>query len=65
MSSRAHFLLIMIVIYQNVCLELWVFLRFFSINFQGQGHRSKVSALDYNGPMICHDLWSALCKYLV
>ena len=53
MSSRGHFLLIMIVIYQNVCLDVWVSKMvpaMFSINCQGQ--RSKVSALRYNGPMI-------------
>ena len=49
MSSRGHFLLIMIVIYQNVWLDVQVskvIPAIFSINFQGQGHRSKVSALD-------------------
>ena len=49
MSSRGHFMLIGIVIYQNVCLYVYVSNMVpanFSINFQGQGQRSKVSALE-------------------
>ena len=46
MTSRGHFLLFVIVMYQNLCLDVWVSKMvpaiFFSINFQGQGQRSAL-----------------------
>ena len=55
MSSRGHFLLIRVSIYQNVGFHTKVSKMVpanFSFHFQGQGQRSKVTALDYRGPMI-------------
>ena len=55
MSSRGHFLLIRVSIYQNVCIHEQISKMvpaIFSFDFQGQGQRSKVTALEYMGPLI-------------
>ena len=49
MSSRGHFLLIRVSIYQNVCIHEQISKMvpaIFSFDFQGQGQRSKVTALE-------------------
>ena len=52
MSSRGHFLLIRVSIYKNVCIHELISKMvpaIFSFHFQGQ--RSKVTALEYMGPL--------------